>query len=181
MSVFTRTYTTVKTRLESIEDQYAHFLQYGGLSDAQAEKILLGIRNKWLIAVGLYVVDASGRRVAEVELRVDWSRHGELVLVEPTIDLGLPGWSGTQSPEVKIAGRRFAQLAKELELPVTYWVRFEPALRADAARYNELCPKVGVVPNNAVPEWKTNPDERRDNLLDLAEAEVIIRRAGGSA
>lgn len=181
MSVYTRTFTLVKTRLESIEDQYAHFLQYGGVADDKAEMILLGIRNKWLVSVALYVADSSGLRIAEVELRVDWSRHGELVLVEPTIDLDLPGWSGTQSPEVKIAGRRFAQLAKELQLPVRYWVRFADSVVANARRHKELCPQVGVAYKSGVPAWKSKPQERGDNLLDLAEAEIVIRRAGDSS
>jgi hypothetical protein len=181
MSVYTRTFTLVKTRLESIEDQYAHFLQYGGVADDKAEMILLGVRNKWLVSVGLYLADSSGLRVAEVELRVDWGRHGELVLVQPTIDLDLPGWNGTQSPEVKIAGRRFAQLAKEQDLPVRYWVRFAPSVVADPDRHKELCPQVGVSFQSGVPAWKSNPDERGDNLLDLAEAEIVIRRARESS
>jgi hypothetical protein len=176
VSVYTRTYTIVKTRLESIEDQFAHFLRYGEMPEDKAEKILLGIRERFIGAVGLYVTDAAGLRIAEVALHVSWERHGELVLVRPTVDLELPGWTETQSPEVKIAGRRFAELARELDRPVRYWVRMA-ASGGRGPGYRQACSRVGADPDRVVEEWKSQPTDRSDCLLDLPEVQVVIRRA----
>jgi hypothetical protein len=152
------------TRLESIQAQFGHLMTYGGnFVESSAFEVMRALADKAIQAVGLFACDSSGMRVIEVELRVDWELNARLSFSIPTITDGLSGWDGTQSPEVKVAGRRFEQAAGQLGLDIRYWTL--PS---------------GVFSRGSVPGWKEEPAERAETLLDLQEIHVSIRRAGTS-
>ncbi|MBV9011133.1 MAG: hypothetical protein JO281_23055 [Pseudonocardiales bacterium] len=177
MSPKTYTYTWTETRLETIQDQFRYLLTYGGINEGDIDKIVHGVSEKAIQAVGIYGCDRSGLRVIEVELRVDWALSAELTLTVPTITSGLSGWDGKQAPEVKVAGRRFATAAKELGLSKSYWVSFVQNVHSNSALHAEWRQKLGV--GGTTPAWKSPPGERNERFLDLEEASIYIRRAGG--
>lgn len=180
MAARTFTYTWTHTRLETIQDQFRYFMTYGNVDDGYVEKVVYGIGEKAIQAVGLFACDSSGLRVIEAELRVDWELSAKLSLSIPNISSsGLTGWDGTQAPEIKVAGRRFAQTAERLQLAINFWVLFTPAVRASSSNHEAWCKRVGVAINNPPPNWKEQPEDRTDTLLDLREAQVTLRRATG--
>lgn len=179
MSPQTFTYTWTQTRLETVQDQFHSLMLYAGIKQSGIDHVLAAVGCKEIDALGIFGTDTSKLRVAEIELRVDWSISGRLTLTVPNISGGLPGWRDKEAPEVRVAGRRFAEVAKSMSLTTSYWVNFVPSIRADADRHRALCEKYGLAYKSSIPSWKSTPEERSETLLDLAEANIAIRRAGG--
>ncbi|HET9733503.1 MAG TPA: hypothetical protein VFP54_12590 [Acidimicrobiales bacterium] len=162
----TYTYTHVYTRSQAIVDQVSVLFREAGISTSDTDKVCHGVQEKWLEAVGLYL-ERDGHRVYEVEARITWSSHSDVVSLEFSTDL--PGWDGTASPEAIILGKRFAAVAKREGLTPTYWVLFTSTIRADPALHQRLCPQVGVSYGSSVPSWGATPTTRSLRLQDLRE------------
>lgn len=177
MSAQTFTYTWTQTRLESIQDQFRYLLMHAGLADTYIDKIVSGVGEEAIQAIGVYGYDGTGLRVIETELRIDWSANAKLTLSMPTITGGLSGWDGKQAPETKVAGRRFAAAAAELRLSTNVWVSFVPKIRNNSEEYASWSRRLNV--GGRTPAWKSPPEERDETYLDLAEAQIFMRRAGG--
>lgn len=179
MSPQTFTYTWTQTRLETIQDQFHSLMLYAGINQTGIDNVLAAVGNKEIDALGIYGVDGSRLRVAEIELRVDWSISGRLTLTMPNISGGLPGWREKEAPEVRVAGRRFAEVTRSMSLVTSYWVNFTAPIRANPAQHQVLCKKYGLAYGSSAPAWKSAPEQRSETLLDLPEANIAIRRAGG--
>lgn len=172
----TFTYTWTQTRLETIQDQYRFLLLYGGVAKAKADKIVEAVGKKVVAAVGIYGLNASGRRVAEVELRVNWDVSAKLTLTYPTIFSGLPGWTDKETPEIQVAGRRFAMLVREASLKTGHWVRFTPSVLANEPLHGKWRKHLGL--GGTLPAWEgTTKQQSGHPILDLQEANVFLRRA----
>jgi hypothetical protein len=176
MSPSTYTYTWTQTRVETIQDQFHHLLAHGRFDDDEIDPVIDAVGEKAIHAVGVYGCDFSRRRVAEVELRVDWALSSELTLKMPTITGGLSGWDGRQAPEIKVAGRRFATVAEKLGLTTNYWVALSPHVKNDPDKRGYWRARLHLA--GPPPEWGDGMQERDETLLDLNEATVFIRRAG---
>jgi hypothetical protein len=177
MIMRTYTHTSTWTRTEAVQDQFIMFLQYAAISDDQIERIVRGVQNKWLEAVGVYLVNGDGKRFLEIEIQVDWALHSDLIAVTPTITTDLPGWKERTAPEVRVLGHRFGVRARELGKPTRFWVRFVKDVRDDPTRYKELCGEVGVCYGTSAPEWSTPPGEKSYRIIDLNEVTAIGREA----
>jgi hypothetical protein len=174
----TYAYTWTQTRLETIQDQFRYLLLYADIADAKIDQVVHAVGQKALQAVEIYGYDASGLRVVEVELRVDWELNAKLTLSAPTIRSGLPGWRARQAPEVRVAGRRFAEVAREEGLNTSYWVLLTPSIRRNEQNYSNWRKHLGLS-HGGVPGWKEGTStERSERLLDINEADIFIRRAG---
>ena len=172
----TYTYTWTQTRLETIQDQFRYFMTYGDIDEALVDDVVYAVGEKAIEAVGLYGRDSSELRVIEVQLRVDWKLNAELSLTIPTLDGGLTGWDSTQAPEVKVAGRRFAEAARRLQLKTHFWILLSRAVRDEPAQAGRWRTKLGLT--GSPPAWKAPPSERGETLFDLPEVRVSILRAG---
>lgn len=175
MSARTFTYTWTQTRLETIQDQFRYLLTYAGISGVDIDKIVHGVSQKVVQGVGVFGYDGTGLRVIEVELRVDWAVNAELTLSIPSITSGLSGWDDKQAPEVRVAGRRFADTAGRLGLSTNYWVAFIPSVTENSTLYADWKREMNL--GGTTPGWKSSPAERNEAFLDLPEASVFIRRA----
>jgi len=170
--VSTYTYTHAYTRAQVVVDQVSVLYREAGIAESSTNKVCHGVREKWLDAVGLYL-ERNGRRVYEIEARINWSAHSDLAELEFSTDL--PGWEGTGSPEAIILGARFAAVAKREGLTPHYWVRFTAAIRADPALHRNLCQEVGVDYGSSVPDWAATPTTRSLPLQDLREVGLSER------
>jgi hypothetical protein len=182
MAPRTFTYTWTQTRLETIQDQFRYFMLYGNIDEESVETVVYGVGEKAVSAVGLYACDSSEKRVIEAELRVDWDLSAQLSLSVPTLGSGMTGWDDEkrQAPEIKVAGRRFAETAAKLQLTTQHWVRFVPAVTENPELHRQWCDSLGLWFGGTVPEWKEPPVELApESLYDLPEAQISMRRAGG--
>lgn len=171
----TYTYTWTQTRLETIQDQFRYLLDYGNVNYGNVDNIIAAVGMKAIEAIGIYACDKSGLRVIEVELRVDWARSAELSLTVPNISGGLSGWDGKQAPEVKVAGRRFAQAVESMGLSASRWILLAKSIRNDSSSYNKWSSHLNL--KGDLPAWKTSPNEQKETLLDLSETQIFIRRS----
>lgn len=172
LSTYTGTFTY--TRAQAVVDQVSALYAAGGFSDTTIDKICLGVEQRWLASVGLYL-ERSGKRVYELEARINWHAHSDQA--ELDFDINLPGWEGNASPEATILGSRFAAVAKKEGLNPRYWVLFTEAIRRDPSRHRELCPKVGVDFGSSVPAWASSPQTRSLPVQDLREIGMSERSA----
>jgi hypothetical protein len=176
MNPRTYTHTWTKTRLEAIQDQVHKLLLYAGIPGNHIETVLKGVEAQDFCAVAVYGKDADGLRIVEVVLTMDWSAHQKLTLVVPNIIGDLPGWQEDEAPEVRVAGYRFAEVVKKLELSTWFWARFTPAIKSDPPLYESMCQQYGFT--GKAPKWRDNPEMREDALIELPELTVEIRKAG---
>lgn len=160
------TYTHAYTRARAVVDQVSVLFLRAGIHSSSTEKVCHGVREKWLEAVGLYL-ERDGRRVYEVEARINWSTHSDVAELEFSSDL--PGWEGSGSPEAIILGTRFAAVADRERLTAHYWVLFSRTIRANPGLHQRLCPEVGVSYGSSVPSWAASPTTRSLPLQDLRE------------
>jgi hypothetical protein len=181
MAAQTYTYTWTQTRLDTIQDQFRYFMTYGNIAEQSVDKVVYGVGEKVVEAVGLYACDSSQLKVIEAELKVDWDRNATLSLSVPTITSGLSGWGdGKQAPEIKVAGRRFAQTAERLQLGVRFWVQFTQSVWSNQETYKAWCSQLGLSAGSHPPGWKAPPENLPETLMDLNELEVTLRRASGA-
>jgi hypothetical protein len=172
----TYTHTWTQTRLESIQDQFRYLLLYADISESHVDRVADGVAEEAIEAVGVYACDATGLRVVEVELKVDWSDHARLTLETPFIVSGLPGWKDHETPEMRVAGRRFAETVQEQELTTGWWIRLNGRIRQDSRRNEHWRTRLSMSGKSA-PDWKGGGfEERTEKLLDLGESDVFIRR-----
>jgi hypothetical protein len=175
MSPQTYTYTWTQTRIETIQDQFRYLLIYGGIGEDHIERVLSALAEKAIVAVGLYGKDSSQLRVVEIELQVNWSLNAELTLTAPKISDGLPGWDGKQAPEVRVAGKRFAETVNNLALSVGWWIGLASWIETDTQLTAEWQRKLHM--SGSSPAWRSTPEERSESFLDINEATVFMRRA----
>ena len=177
MAPTTRTYAAARTRAEAVVDQFDMFLQYAGISDSDRNNILNGIENRWLEAVGVYLINTDGKRVLEAEVSVNWTLHSDYAVLTPVVQADLPGWDSGVAPEIRTIGRRFGQHAQDWGMEPSYWVKFTQAIRNDPAEYQNLCPMVGVSYQSKPPEWASTPESRHYQIPDLEEVDVAVRES----
>ena len=170
MSLYT--YTHVYTRAQAVVDQVSVLYLGAGIDAASTNEVCHGVQNKWLESVGLYL-RRDGRRVYEVEARINWASHSDAAELDFSTDL--PGWEGSGSPEAIILGSRFAAVAAREGLIPHYWVLFNSAIRADPALHQQLCPEVGVDYGSSVPDWAKAPTKRSLPMQDLREIGLAER------
>jgi len=171
----TYTHTWTQTRLETIQDQFRFLLMYANLPEATIDKVVAAVGQKVVGSVAIYACDATGFRVIEVELRVDWGQYAQLTLQVPEIQGGLPGWLDHQSPEVRVAGKRFAEVVKEQGFTNRWWLGLAPHIEQNATSRDEWKAYLGI--QGETPPWKDkSSEERSESLLDLPEAQIFMRR-----
>ncbi len=179
MAPTTRTYAEARTRAEVVVDQFDMFLKYTGISNSDRNNILKGIKNRWLEAVGVYLVNTHGQRILEAEVNVNWTLHSDYAVLTPVVRADLPGWDSGAAPEIVTIGHRFGKYAQDRGIEPSYWVRFTQAIRNDPARYHDLCPMVGVSYQSRPPEWASTPQSEQYQIPDLQELNVVVRASTG--
>lgn len=171
----TYTHTWTQTRLESIQDQFRYLLMYAEIDESAIDKVVDGVSEKAVEAVGVYGCDRDNLKVIEVELQVDWADHARLTLETPFIVSDLPGWKDHETPEMRVAGRRFAETAKAQQLTLGWWITLTKRVTEDTrkAEYWNTHLRIGGTP----PAWKGGGFvERQDKILDLGETDLFLRR-----
>lgn len=164
----------LKLRTSVVEDQYALFLIVSGVPDYEREKLLDAIRSREIEAIGLFLVDKTGKRIAEIELSADWKKHQEFMTMESEyIDLNDPFFTPDgYAVEPYIAAGNLVKLAQEQGLAVRLWIRVTTAFPEN--RRTAIYRRLGYT--SSVPGWKSNPQVDRRNLASLQELTLTNRQ-----
>ena len=168
----TYTYTYTYTRTSVLVDQVDIFLRSSGIEDSDRKRVVDAITEKWIEAVGVFVVK-DGQRVLEGSLEISWKVHSDHA--DLTISTDLPGWEGGAAPELAILATRLRARALADKLSVSFWVRFLKSIRDDPVLYKIRCEKVGV--GGPPPPWKSEPRSHRIPVQDFPEAHVLLLEA----
>jgi hypothetical protein len=172
----TYTHTWTQTRLESIQDQFRFLLMYANIDESYIDKVVVAIAEKAVLSIGVYGCDSSGLKVVEMELRVDWTDHAQLTLETPFIVGGLPGWNDHESPELRVAGRRFAEAVRERDLTNGWWIALAEVIANNPKQTRYWNKRLSI--DGIPPEWKGGGfSERGEKLLDLTEADIFLRKS----
>ena len=75
---YTRTHTFTQT--EVVVNQYKIAIRYAGvLSEERTEQLLEAVRKQQISSIGIYGCNSESKRVAEVEIKVDWDKHQQII------------------------------------------------------------------------------------------------------
>ena len=176
--VQTYAYTTTRTRTDVVEDQFDMFLRYTLVPAESRKKLLALVNKKQIQKVGVYLVNATGKRFLEIVLSVDWKAHANYVAVSPTVRTDLPGWEEGASPEVNVLGHRFGRRAQELGQVPAHWVIYADEIIRSAETHRRVSTEAGYQYGGTVPEW-SGATNRQDGhrLQGLDEVGLCVTEA----
>lgn len=162
-------YTYTYTRTSTLVDQVDIFLKSSGIGDVPREKVINGVNEKWLVAVGVFI-EENGKRVLEGSLEISWKEHSDHA--ELAISAELPGWEDGLAPELSVLAKWLVEYANAKKLTLNFWVRFTKEISDDPVLYPIRCKAVGV--GGTVPAWKSTPKMQKIPMQDLPEAQVAL-------
>lgn len=182
MSTYTHTSTFTSSRLEVVAKQFERGLLSVGLSQKHIDKILASIKDKKLSAIGIYALDSDNKRVAEVKISVDWTKHENQVGIfgEQFEYLGAINRDTGETPETKVYVNALVQLAKDNDFKLNCWICAANSVRRNSSDYKKLMKSLGF--GGKVEEWKSTPEEMKsDNLLALEEMKFQLKGVDGGS
>ncbi len=121
---YTNTYTFTQT--EVVVSQFKIAIGYAGvISKAKTELVLEAISKQQLSSIGIYAYNKDHKRVAEVEIEVDWDKHQQIISTFGDIfDEGQAGFNYKkgEAAETKVFVNNLVKSAKEKGLSLSMWV-----------------------------------------------------------
>lgn len=181
MSTYTHTSTFTSTRIEVVAKQFERGLLSAGISQKRIDKILTSIKEQKLSAIGIYALDSDKKRVAEVEISVDWTKHRNQIKIygDQFEYLGAINRNTGEAAEPKVYVNSLVQLAKENDFELGCWIRASDSVRKNSQDYKKLMKSLGF--GGEVEDWKSYPDEMsNETLLALEEMKVRLRGVSGN-
>ena len=149
------THATTKTqtmaRMSLIRIQVASALQEtGAASKEMADRIIIGVKEKWIEFLRIYGVDASYQAHAELRLRIDWRRHEMHVAAGRTdVRLGYGRSSDARSVILRECISIFNEYVASNGLSVTFHVSYPSYLSHQTEAMNRT---LGLI-ESALPDW----------------------------
>lgn len=179
MSTYTYTNTYTRTRVDVIGQHFKLFLKCAGMPDSQIQKMLDAVKKKQIGAIGVYIED-EGYRIYEVELRIDWELHRQMVSIHgDKFNTDRPGWSDDSvSPEAYVAVQDLIETAKEMHKPVHSWIIGSKEIQRNEKFYRRVCQQLGYSFDKPIAPWKGEAKENTRKVRYLEEAKVIQRYSG---
>lgn len=123
------TYTTTLTftQTDVVIMQYDIALEYASvLDEKKKEKVLKAIREEKIDSVGIFASDSDHKRVAEVEIIVDWKKHHQIIqLYGEEFNYTGGGFNSKtgEAAETKVYVNGLVKLAREKGYKLSCWVR----------------------------------------------------------
>ena len=182
MSTYTHTSTYTNTRIEVIAKQFERGLYCAGISKKRIEKILEAIKEKKISAIGIYALDYDKKRVAEVEISVDWTKHENLVKVygNQFEYLGAINGRTGEAAEPKVYVNALIQLAKDNDFELSCWIRATNTARKSDREYGRFLRSVGF--GREIESWRSRPEKMSsEKILALEEMKIQLRGVNGDS
>lgn len=182
MSTYTHTSTYTNTRIEVIAKQFERGLYCAGLSQRRIKKILGAIKEKKISAIGIYALDYDRKRIAEVEISVDWTKHENLVKVYGSQFEYMGAINGRtgEAAEPKVYVNALIQLAKDNDYELSCWIKATDATRKSEREYNKLLWSLGF--GGGIESWKSKPEKMSsEQILALEEMKIQLRGVNGDS
>ena len=161
----TNTYThTLFTQTEVVVNQFRMFLEYANvLNEERKELLLQAIKDEQISKIGIYAYNSENKRVAEVEVEVDWKKHHEIISTFGDIfDEGQAGFNykNGEAGETKVFVNNLVKRAKKKGYKLSIWVRVSDSINGEDK--TEILKKIGFGGEGSVEPWSGNIYEEID-------------------
>lgn len=174
----TGTHATTKTqtmaRMSLIRIHVASALQEtGAASKETTDRIMVGIKEKWIEFIRVYGLDATGKAHAELRLRIDWQRH-EMHIAAGRADVTL-GHGRSADPRSVILRECidiFNEYVAENTLSIKFHISYLDSLSHQVDSMNST---LGLL-TAATPEWvgETIGEDMADPDIDELSAGIHL-------
>lgn len=145
---YTHTTTHTFTQTDVVVMQYEIALMYADvLDDVRTKAVLKAIRDKKITSMGIYA-KKNDKRVAEVEIIVDWKKHEQIVRATgDKFDYHGGGFNFKtgEAAETKVYVNKLVELANMNHFDLSMWVLVSDNIRKDEAQYSQLLKDIGFV------------------------------------
>lgn len=176
-----KTYTTTLTftQTDVVIMQYDIAFEYAGvLKEEQKKKVLKAIREEKISAMGIYAYDSNHKRVAEVEIKVDWKKHNQTIqLYGEAFNYTGGGFNFKtgEAAETKIYVNELVKLANANRFTLSCWVRLVSSL-SETERTNTL-KRIGFNGGKPAP-WRGDLEvDHKEVYGAIPQMEIAIRAA----
>ena len=176
-----KTYTTTLTftQTDVVIMQYDIAFEYAGvLGEEQKKKVLEAIRQEKISAMGIYAYDSDRKRVAEVEIKVDWNKHNQIIqLYGEAFDYTGGGFNFKtgEAAETKIYVNELVKLANANNLTLSCWVRLVNSL--SKSEYENTLNKIGFNGGKPSP-WRGDLEvDHKEAYGAIPQMEIAIKAA----
>ena len=160
----TNTYTHTFTQTEVVVNQFRMSLEYAKvLNEERNELLLQAIKDEQISKVGIYAYNSENKRVAEVEVEVDWKKHHEIISTFGDIfDEGQAGFNykNGEAGETKVFVNNLVKRAKKKGYKLSIWVRVSDSINGEDK--TEILKKIGFGGEGSVEPWSGNIYEEID-------------------
>lgn len=178
---YTTTHTTTMTftQTDVVIMQYEIALEYAGvLGEEQTKKVLEAIREEKISAMGIYAYDSDRRRVAEVEIKVDWKKHSQIIQLYGE-DFNYTGggfnFETGAAAETKTYVNNLVKFANANKFSLSCWVRLVSTLSKN--EYEKTIDKIGFNGGKPSP-WRGSLEvDHRETYEAIPQMEVAVRAA----
>lgn len=121
---YTNTYTFTQT--EVVVSQFKMAIARAKvISKEKTQLVIDAITNQQISTIGFYASNSENKRVAEVEIKVDWEKHQQIISTFGDIfDEGQAGFNykKVEAAETKVFVQNLVDKAKEKGLKMHMWV-----------------------------------------------------------
>ena len=147
---YTNTYTFTQT--DVVVSQFKIAISYADVIDkAKTELLLKAISNQKISSIGIYAYNDEHKRVAEVEIEIDWEKHQQIISTHGDIfDEGQAGFNYKkgEAGETKVFVNNLVKSAKKSGLSLSMWVRLVKTITGEER--TALLKKIGF--NGGTPD-----------------------------
>lgn len=174
-----KTYTTTLTftQTDVVIMQYDIAFEYAGvLGEEQKKKVLKAIRDEKISAMGIYAYDSNRKRVAEVEIKVDWNEHNQIIQLygeQFNYTGGGFNFKTGEAAETKIYVNKLVELANANNFTLSCWVRLVSSL--SKSEYEKTLNEIGF--NGGMPApWRGDLEvDHKEAYGAMRQMEIAIR------
>lgn len=170
----TNTYTHTFTQTEVVVNQYKIAIGYAGvLSKERTEQLLEAVSKQQISSIGIYACNSESKRVAEVEIKVDWDKHQQIISTHGDIfDEGQTGfnYNNGEAGETKVFVNNLVKRAKKKGYKLSTWVRVSDSINGEDT--TEILKKIGFGGGSVEP-WSGNiKEETSHNYKTIPQMKI---------
>ena len=173
----TNTYTHTFTQTEVVVNQFRMSLEYAKvLNEERNELLLQAIKDEQISKIGIYAYNSENKRVAEVEVEVDWKKHHEIISTFGDIfDEGQAGFNykNAEAAETKVFVNNLVKRAKKKGLKLSIWVLAVDSIQGEERK--ELLKKIGFT-GGSPKEWSGEiKEETSHNYKTIPQMKIGLK------
>lgn len=170
---YTGTHTFTQT--EVVVNQYKIAIRYAGvLSEERTEQLLEAVRKQQISSIGIYACNSESKRVAEVEIKVDWDKHQQIISTYGDIfDEGQTGfnYNNGEAGETKVFVNNLVKRAKKKGYKLSIWVRVSDSINGEDM--TQILKKIGFGGGGSVEPWSGNiKEETSHNYKTIPQMKI---------